>query len=422
MRDLAFVFSGQGSQYVNMGKALCDQYAIARRTFEEAEQIVGFNLLKLCIEGDLEELTKTVNAQPAILATSIALWRVYMQEIGVKPHFVAGHSLGEYSALVCAGAMKFSQAVRLVHKRGLFMQDITTQGTGAMASVSGIDRSEIEKVCLEYPDETNFAHLSNINSSRQIVISGHRQAIDKVAKILEGMGATVIFLRVSAPFHSPLMQSVASSLQAELQKNRYQPMRYAVVANVNGQPYTSSEQIVENLTKQVTAPVQWLATMQFFYQEGIRKVIEFGPNKVLRNLMKKEYPDVLSYAYDVAQDVDGVKEIMGFPKDHQPFVPSVITKCLAIAVATPNRNLNADEYQKGMIEPYRRIQKMQYELEEAGAEPTIKQMREALDMLTSVFLTKKTSTDEQKKRFDEILEETGTGYLLPDLQDYRFEN
>ncbi|MGG0795521.1 ACP S-malonyltransferase [Brevibacillus laterosporus] len=422
MRDLAFVFSGQGSQYVNMGKELCDHYAIARRTFEEAEQIVGFDLRKLCIEGDLEELTKTANAQPAILATSIALWRVYMQEIGVKPHFVAGHSLGEYSALVCAGAMNFSQAVRLVHKRGLLMQEITAQGTGAMASVTGIDKADIEKVCCEYSDEANFAHLSNINSSRQVVISGHRQAIEKVAKKLEQMGATVIFLRVSAPFHSPLMQSVASSLQTELQQNSYQPMRYSVIANVDAQPYTSSDQIVEHLTTQVTAPVQWLATMQFLYQKGIRKVIEFGPNKVLRNLMKKEYPDVLAYSYDVAQDVVGVKEMMGFPTDYQAFIPSVITKCLAVAVATPNRNMDADEYQKGVIEPYGRIQKLQNELEETGVEPTVKQMREALNMLTSVFLTKKTSTEEQKKRFDEILDETGTGYLLPEFQNYRFEN
>lgn len=416
MRDLAFVFSGQGSQYVNMGKALCDHSAIARRTFEEAGDILGFNLLRLCTEGDLEELTQTANAQPAILTTSIALWRVYMQEIGVKPHFVAGHSLGEYSALVCAGAMKFSQAVRLVRKRGLLMQEVTTEGTGAMASVSGLDKSDIENVCQEYSDETNFAHLSNINSSRQVVISGHRKAIEQVAKRLEEMGGTVIFLRVSAPFHSPLMQSVATSLHTELQNNVYLPMRYSVIANVNGQPYTSSEQIVENLTKQVTAPVQWLATMQFLYQQGIRKVVEIGPNKVLRNLMKKEYQDVLAYAYDVPQDVASVKEIMGIPKDHKPFVPSVITKCLAVAVATPNRNFDSDEYQKGMIEPYRRVQKMQFELEEAGAEPTVEQMREALTMLQSVFLTKKISSDEQKKRFDEILEETGTGYLLPNLQ------
>ncbi|QOT00196.1 ACP S-malonyltransferase [Brevibacterium sp. JNUCC-42] len=416
MRDLAFVFSGQGSQYVNMGKALCDHSAIARRTFEEAGDILGFNLLRLCTEGDLEELTQTANAQPAILTTSIALWRVYMQEIGVKPHFVAGHSLGEYSALVCAGAMKFSQAVRLVRKRGLLMQEVTTEGTGAMASVSGLDKSDIENVCQEYSDETNFAHLSNINSSRQVVISGHRKAIEQVAKRLEEMGGTVIFLRVSAPFHSPLMQSVATSLHTELQNNVYLHMRYSVIANVNGQPYTSSEQIVENLTKQVTAPVQWLTTMQFLYQQGIRKVIEFGPNKVLRNLMKKEYPDVLAYAYDVPQDVASVKEIMGIPKDHKPFVPSVITKCLAVAVATPNRNFDSEEYQKGMIEPYRRVQKMQFELEEAGAEPTVEQMREALTMLQSVFLTKKISSDEQKKRFDEILEETGAGYLLPNLQ------
>ncbi|TPG88617.1 [acyl-carrier-protein] S-malonyltransferase [Brevibacillus laterosporus] len=416
MRDLAFVFSGQGSQYVNMGKALCDHSAIARRTFEEAGDILGFNLLRLCTEGDLEELTQTANAQPAILTTSIALWRVYMQEIGVKPHFVAGHSLGEYSALVCAGAMKFSQAVRLVRKRGLLMQEVTTEETGAMASVSGLDKSDIENICQEYSDETNFAHLSNINSSRQVVISGHRKAIEQVAKRLEEMGGTVIFLRVSAPFHSPLMQSVATSLHTELQNNVYLPMRYSVIANVNGQPYTSSEQIVGNLTKQVTAPVQWLATMQFLYQQGIRKVVEFGPNKVLRNLMKKEYPDVLAYAYDVPQDVASVKEIMGIPKDHKPFVPNVITKCLAVAVATPNRNFDSEEYQKGMIEPYRRVQKMQFELEEAGAEPTVEQMREALTMLQSVFLTKKISSDEQKKRFDEILEETGTGYLLPNLQ------
>lgn len=412
MRDLAFLFSGQGSQYVGMGRELCDNFAIARRTFEEAEDILKIDLRTLCVEGDLKELTETANAQPAILTLSIASWRTYMQEVGIKPKVVAGHSLGEYAALVCSGAMTFSQAVKLVRKRGLLMQDEAQGGIGAMSSITGIDRAVVEEVCRSCSNINEIVSVSNINSSSQIVISGHKHAVGAAGDMLKEMGGSVLTLNVSAPFHSSLMQPASEALKTVLQSGTYAELKYIVIANVDGKPYASSDQIVDCLTEQLTAPVRWLDTMNWMYDFGVRTVIEFGPGKVLRNLMKKEYGDVQAFSYDHPEDVLLAKKALGIPLDRQPFVPTVLTKCLAIAVATKNRNFDQTEYQKGVIDPYRHVQSMQLEIEALQTEPTINQMQVALEMLQSVFDTKKTPKKEQIERFNEIFEETGTRYLL----------
>lgn len=420
MKKTAFLFPGQGAQYVGMGKKLCDIYTSAARTFEEANDALEFNLSKLCFEGSIEELTKTENTQPALLTASVAAFRVFMQEYGIEPSYLAGHSLGEISALVCAGGIDFSDAVKIVRERGRFMQEAVPQGIGAMAAVSGIDRELIEKECSIYSGSNQVVVVSNYNSPDQIVISGYTSAVNAAGEKLKKLGAGIIPLKVSAPFHSPLMQPAAARLRAELYKYTYKELKYPVLSNVTAQPYTGHTSIIENLAAQIVSPVRWTESVLFLEQNAICTAVELGPKNVLKNLMKKNAPDIKTYSFDMEEDAELLKcelsegaESAGI---YDPNSPTVVTRCLATAVCTRNYNWDNDEYQKGVIEPYKRIQRLQEELEKQKKQPSRKQMEDALEMLRSVFKTKKTPTEEQVERFTQIFEETRTFELFQNFE------
>ncbi len=420
MKKTAFLFPGQGAQYVGMGKKLCDIYTSAARTFEEANDALEFNLSKLCFEGSIEELTKTENTQPALLTASVAAFRVFMEEYGIEPSYLAGHSLGEISALVCAGGMDFSDAVKIVRERGRFMQEAVPQGIGVMAAVSGIDRELIEKECGTYAGGKEVVVVSNYNSPDQIVISGHTSAVNAVGEKLKKLGANIIPLKVSAPFHSPLMQPAADRLRAELYKYTYKELKYPVLSNVTAQPYTGHTSINENLAAQIVSPVRWTESVLFLKQNAICTAVELGPKNVLKNLMKKNAPDIKTYSFDMEEDAELLKGELSEGAEsagiYDPNSPTVVTRCLATAVCTRNYNWDNDEYQKGVIEPYKRIQRLQEELEKQKKRPSKRQMEDALEMLRSVFRTKKTPSEEQAERFTQIFEETGTFELFQDFE------
>ncbi len=420
MKKTAFLFPGQGAQYVGMGKKLCDIYTSAARTFEEADDALEFNLSKLCFEGSIEELTKTENTQPALLTASVAAFRVFMEEYGIEPSYLAGHSLGEISALVCAGGIDFSDAVKIVRERGRFMQEAVPQGIGAMAAVSGIERELIEKECGTYAGSNQVVVVSNYNSPDQIVISGHTSAVNASSEKLKKLGANIITLKVSAPFHSPLMQPAADRLRAELYKYTYKELKYPVLSNVTAQPYTGHTSIIENLAAQIVSPVRWTESVLFLEQNAICTAVELGPKNVLKNLMKKSAPDIKTYSFDMEEDAEllkgGLSEGAESAGIYDPNSPTVVTRCLATAVCTRNYNWDNDEYQKGVIEPYKRIQRLQEELEKQKKQPSRKQMEDALEMLRSVFRTKKTPSEEQAERFTQIFEETGTFELFQDFE------
>jgi [acyl-carrier-protein] S-malonyltransferase len=430
MKKIAFVFLGQGSQYVGMGAELCKESVLARRTFEEANEALGFDLQKLCFEGDLPELTKTENTQPAILTASVAAFRVYLQEIGAAPDFTAGHSLGELSALVCSGAVKFTDAVKLVRLRGKFMQEAVALGVGAMSAISKMEQSVIEEECRKISSANRTVVVSNINSPEQIVISGHLEAVTEAGEKLKEMGARVIPLKVSAPFHSPLMQPAADLFKAELLKCTYEDLRWPVISNVTALPYESKDKILENLTLQIVKPVQWRASMAYLEQQGVETAVEMGPGNVLKNLMKSNAKGIVTFSLDKPDDRKALAEMLATnnqpaaasqaavqePKKVLKLNSTVVTRCLAIAVCTRNRNWNDEEYQKGVVEPYRKIQQLQDELEKDGKEPTKEQMQSALDMLRSVFVTKQTPVEEQVSRFNQVFDETGTRGLFADFK------
>ncbi len=405
MKNIALLFPGQGSQYVGMGKELSGQFKAAAEVFEEANDSVGFDLRKMCFEGSMEELTKTENTQPAILTASVAAFRVYMEEIGVSPLYTAGHSLGEFSALCCAGVLSFSDAARLVRKRGLFMQSAVPLGVGSMAAVSGVSRQAIEDECKKISSEEKIVVVSNYNSPDQIVISGHADAVQAASEDLKSMGARVIPLKVSAPFHSPLMQPAADKLKEELERYSYGSFKWPVISNVTAAPYESEEKIIEYLSMQIVKPVKWQPSMEYLKEKGIELVVEVGPQTVLRNLMKKNVPGIKAISYESEQDRKTVKanilQVEGYGEGPKRGA-DIITKCIAIAVCTKNSNWNNDEYTKGVIEPYRKVQAMKEEIEKEGRQPSVDEVKEAVKMLISVFTTKKTSVEEQIERFKQV--------------------
>jgi [acyl-carrier-protein] S-malonyltransferase len=270
-----------------MGKDLADNFSAAREVFEEADQALGFSISRLCFAGESEELQLTENTQPAILTVSVAAVRA-MQAVGFPgAAYLAGHSLGEYSALVCSGALSLTDAVRTVRARGLYMQAAVPVGTGAMAAVIGGKLSDIEAACVE-ASQGQICAPANINSPSQVVIAGNTQAVDRAIELLKQRGAKrIVRLNVSAPFHCALMMPAQERLGTDLEKLRFEDIQTPVVTNVDAQPRTSGNDLRAALVRQVSSPVRWQASVELLISEGVNTFIEVGPGKVLSGLLRQ---------------------------------------------------------------------------------------------------------------------------------------
>jgi len=281
---LAFVFPGQGSQYVGMGRDLYEAYPEARAIFDQADEILGFPLSELCFEGPAEKLNDTINTQPAIFTMSVACLRALNPSLSLDPLFVAGHSLGEYTALVAAGALTFADGLKLVRERGRLMKEAGKKNPGGMAAIIGLDARTVERIC----QEASGVQIANYNSPGQIVISGHREALEQAMGLARERGAKrVIPLAVSIAAHSPLMRPAAQEFRRAVEATALRRARIPVVANVTAEPTTEPEEIREALVRQLTSPVRWVESVERMIEGGVDTFVEIGPKSVLTGLIRR---------------------------------------------------------------------------------------------------------------------------------------
>jgi [acyl-carrier-protein] S-malonyltransferase len=286
MSKIAFLFPGQASQYPGMGRDLAEKFPVARKVFEQADAALGCSLSELCFSGSEEALKQTENTQPAILAVSIAAYRV-LEENGVIPDYVAGHSLGEYSALVAAGSLDFADAVKLVRQRGRYMQDAVPTGQGAMAAILGLASAEVGEICKKAAG-SEILSAANLNSPGQTVISGTAAAVRRAVEMASQLGAKrAVVLPVSAPFHCAMMKPAETRLEKDLRATKFSQLRFPLITNVDAEAITSGEEARDALNRQVCQPVRWEEGIREIIAQGARVFVEVGPGHVLSGLLRQ---------------------------------------------------------------------------------------------------------------------------------------
>jgi [acyl-carrier-protein] S-malonyltransferase len=310
MSDIAFLFPGQGSQYSGMGKALAERYPAARHVFDDADRILGFPISRLCFEGPDEELKKTENTQVALLTVSVAAYRV-LEESGYRAALVAGHSLGEYSALVAANSLEFGDALRLVRKRGQYMQEAVPEGVGAMAAILKLPAEQLDRV-LQEAAQGEVVSAANLNSPDQVVIAGHAKAVERAMAIAKTAGARrTIALAVSAPFHCSLMRPAQMRLRADLDATEFKDLSTPLINNWEARLVDRGEEARQGLYEQIPNPVRWTESMREMAERGIRRFVEVGPGGVLSGLARSIDTTLYGVKFGEPDDLDNVRALDG---------------------------------------------------------------------------------------------------------------
>lgn len=408
MKKYALLFPGQGSQYVGMGKKLYDEYTEIRDLYDKADDILGMNIKKLCFEGELSELTRTENAQPAIFLTGVAAYMALKSKVSEKPICMVGHSIGEITALAAAGWLDVEDALRLVQARGTLMGEAVRQNRGAMCAILSNNVTVIEDICHRMVAMNKYVEIANYNSYEQIVLSGEKSAVEEAMKLLEKQDIKCIRLNVNGAFHCKLMECIQDKFQNVIRGIPFCNSDIPVISNVTADFYRDSKEVPELLTQQIVAPVQWIKSMELLKAKDLDVVIDMGPGNVVKKLAEKckVYVDAFAFNKENEKIFSMLSENISEKKrDNLPLYPhTIVTKCIAISVCTKNRNEHLAEYESGVMKPYKCLNELQEKIEFQKRKPNSEECKNALLLLKQIFDTKKTPKIEQKKRFREIFD------------------
>ncbi|WP_256757090.1 ACP S-malonyltransferase [Cohnella sp. WQ 127256] len=393
---VALLFPGTGSQYIGMFKSQYEQYALVRETFDEVEEVLKLNLAERCFTDGFQEQLSIAYAQTAIFVCNVAAYRVYMNEVGIKPSLMAGHSLGELSALTCAGVFRVQDAAEAVWLRGEAMEAAVPEGGGAITAIKHLSAELVQEQCKRSNAEDGTVSIACYNSSDQIVIAGHRAAVTRVSEALRELGAQTITLNSNVPFHTSLMVSAADRLREKLLQIQLNEPLCPVLSNVTAKPYErGSEGVIDHLARQLTHPVRWEETVRHMQQEGISYAVELGPNSILKKLNRKTARNIRAYSWDEAEDYTRIVEM-------QRLKPALIDRCLSIAVATRNHNDDREQFEIGVVEPYKNLLRIQQECEQLGHPPSSLQMKTIYENLQSILLVKRVDQEEREMLLLEV--------------------
>jgi len=403
MRKYAVIFPGQGAQYIGMGKTLCQQYSIAENIFNEANDILHMDIKRMCFSGKVSELNRIENVLPAIFIVSIAAYRAFEQIHPIKPFVAAGHSLGEYTALTASGVLSFEDALNIVRRRSELAAQIRD---GAMSIIDNYDVSDVYLLCDELASSGKYVVVACKNTEDQCVICGDQSAVLAIEDILSEKKAQITPMLSSPPFHCSLMKSVSETLKEELMKIKMHEFAFPVYSNVLSTAYLNAGYIPELLSRQVIEPVLWWETIENIIDHGVSTFIEIGPQMILSDLIRRTHDASSLLSFSQKNDDPQIRTF--FAGDirslHRNYEITLVTKCIAAAVSTKNKNWNNDEYHKGVVEPYKTVRNMQVDLQQKRLHPTQDQCIQAVKMLQSVLQTKMTPENECEKIWDYVFE------------------
>ncbi|SMO32078.1 ACP S-malonyltransferase [Melghirimyces algeriensis] len=414
----AFVFPGQGSQYEGMGKELYERYEIARRLYDEASEVLGYDLIKAC-ENKRDELDSTIIVQPAILVHSVVCWHVVQSWGEQKPECLAGHSLGELSAVVCAQGLSFSKAVELVKLRATLMSECVDDG--GMMVVFGLGEKEIRSVCESVSTETHSVEVANHNTREQWVLSGHRRALVQAAERLEDQHGVTKMLQVSVPAHSKLMQPAREAFEKAVKSSNPAKCQYPIVSCATGEVYQEADVIPNLLSMQLTECVNWPMVMEKLTHQGVQNFIELGPKQVLRDVIRLEFPQVRALSFGGPEDEGLVQRILQGNNQRADETVSknemllLLQACLRVAVGTPLKKAKSTvSFEQTIRAPYRRLVTQLNALREGREEPSLSQLRQAAEQTFRLLRAKGLGKEESLKLFRQALSNRSIELKLPE--------
>ncbi|MEB2302391.1 ACP S-malonyltransferase [Lysinibacillus xylanilyticus] len=400
MQRIFFLMPGQGAQYVEMGKELCDKYPEVEQIYNTANEVLGIDIKGICFTGDMTELTKTENTQIAVFLSSVAAYQVLRNRYNFEPIGFAGHSLGEFSALVAAGSLDLESAIRLVRKRGEFMQAVSDSFPSKMVALRNISIQEIEKQCQVTSEKGKFVGIANYNAPNQIVITGYQEAVEEVVEQLTKQGADEIVVNVKTPFHTELMQAAADAFREEIMKYEFKQPEYEVIANLTGKPYQKDDDIKEILVQQITNPVKWIQTMDYLTGVDADLVLDIGPKDIVQKLAKYNQVSTPTFAFAKTEDLKTLTQKYLAPKT----IINFVSKALGIAVSLKNYNDDIELYQEGVVKPYKRMEEIKTQVQYTADGISETDVNEIMSLLNTIFETKKTPQAEREKRMKELME------------------